>query len=214
MKDLEDDSPPQSIITLEGDQAETQWASETLIVFEQGGASRDLWTVDISDPDNPRAEAYLESEFDLMSMVVSPDGSLAAYRSTESGQAEIYVRSFPTPGGPTLVSQEGGDAPFWSPDGNTLYSAFTAGGVGGPEVALSAARLQRSPAPVVLSSQTLFTTAVNARPLGSSLHPEGDRFIFVQNTVEVDAQTGEVDPERLILVLNFAEELRRRAAGN
>jgi len=67
---------------------------------------------------------------------------------------------------------------------------------------------------VVLSSQTLFTTAVNARPLASSLHPDGGRFIFVQNTVEVDAQTGDVDPERLILVLNFAEELRRRAAGN
>ncbi|HSH74111.1 MAG TPA: protein kinase, partial [Longimicrobiales bacterium] len=122
VKDLGDDSPPRSIITLAANQRVTQWPSDSLIVFERGQAgSRDLWTVDISDPNNPVAEDYLTSEADLRHMVLSPDGTLAAYRSSESGRNEISIRSFPEPGAPTIVSQGGGDVPFWSPDGGTLY---------------------------------------------------------------------------------------------
>ena len=74
VKDLNDDSPPRSIITLAGNQIPTQWPSDTLIVFESGTASLgDLWTVNLSDPENPRAEAYFESEADLGRMAVSPD---------------------------------------------------------------------------------------------------------------------------------------------
>ena len=79
--------------------------------------------VNLADPDGARAEAYLSSEADLRRTVVSPDGTLAAYTSDESGQYEIYIRSFPEPGAQTVVSQGGGDVPFWSPDGNTLYYA-------------------------------------------------------------------------------------------
>ena len=79
--------------------------------------------VNLSDPDSARAEPYLTAEADLRRIAVSPDGSLAAYRSDESGQDEIYIRSFPDPGERTLVSQGGGTVPFWSPDGNTLYYA-------------------------------------------------------------------------------------------
>ena len=77
--------------------------------------------VDLSDPDSARAEPYLSSEADLRSIAVSPDGTLAAYQSNESGQYEIYIRSFPDPGERTLVSGGGGNVPFWSPDGNILY---------------------------------------------------------------------------------------------
>ncbi len=205
VKDLNDDSPPRSIITLEANQDVMQWPSDTLIVFErrQDGNS-DLWTVNISDPDNPIAEAYLSSEADLQRISVSPDGTLAAYRSNESGSLEIYVRSFPDPGERTIVSQGGGGVPFWSPDGNTLYYAVPGGEV-------RAARLQRNPVPVVLSTDSLFTRGPGVEPYpGSALHPDGDGFILARNVgTATVSEADATQPDRLILVQNFFEELRQ-----
>ena len=183
VKNLDDDLAPRSIITLEANVFVTQWPSDSLIVFErrQGGA-RDLWTVDLSDPDNPRAEDYLSSEADLRYMVVSPDGTLAAYRSNESGRDEIYVRSFPDPGGLTIVSEGGGGTPFWLPEGNTLYYAR-------PPGLFTAARIERDPVPVVVSRDLLFTVTLGIIPpfQGSGLHPDGDRFILARNVGTTDA---------------------------
>ena len=138
--------------------------------------------VNLSDPDNPIAEAYL---------------------SNESGGFEIYIRSFPEPGGLTRVSQGGGAVPFWSPDGNTLYYVAP-GGV------FMAARLQRDPVPVVLSTDALFTlTGGGVEPFpGSALHPDGDRFILARTPARATAPDGDaLQPDPLILVQNFFEEL-------
>ena len=73
VRTLDDDSPVRSLITLQRNQEPTQWPSDTLIVFESGGAgpaNRDLWTLNLSDPDNPRAEAYLSSQASLSSIKV------------------------------------------------------------------------------------------------------------------------------------------------
>ena len=209
VKDLNDDSPPRLITTLERNQYPIQWPSDTLIVFESGGntADRDLWMVNVSDPDNPIAEAYLSSEANLRRISVSPDGTLAAYRSDESGRNEIYIRSFPEPGERTVVSQGGGLTPFWSPDGNTLYYLRAVDGIQGE---IMAARLQRDPVPVVLSTDTLFSAAGDEPFPGSALHPDGDRFIFTRSASAGTVAEGDAErPERLILVQNFFEELRQ-----
>ena len=210
VKNLNDDSPPRSIITLDGNQNPTQWPSDSLIVFESGeGGLGDLWTVNLSDRDNPRAEAYLEAEANLRRMVVSPDGTLAAYRSNESGQNEIYIRSFPKAGERTLVSESGGLVPLWSPDGNTLYY-YT-----GSEQSVMAARLQRDPVPVVLSTDVLFNPAPHGEPsAGSALHPDGDRFILAQNAGTGDVEEGVADRRRFVLVTDWFEELRQRMGSN
>ena len=208
VKDLTDNFLPRSVITLPANQLPTQWPSDTLIVFERGeGGLGDLWTVDLSDPDSARAVAYLSSEADLRRMVVSPDGTLAAYRSNESGQIEVYVRSFPDPGERTKVSENGGAKPFWSPDGNTLYyERFDPAG----ESTFMAARTERDPVPVVLSTDSLFTVAsITALAAGSALHPDGDRFILAQNVSTSGVEDGAPEPSRLILVQNFFEELKR-----
>ena len=173
---------------------------------EEGGLG-DLWTVDLSDPDSARAVAYLSSEADLRRMVVSPDGTLAAYRSNESGQIEVYVRSFPDPGERTKVSENGGAKPFWSPDGNTLY--YLRGD--GVDRTIWAARMQRNPVPVVVSRDSLFTASeiVGFRQ-GSGLHPDGDRFIFAQSVGTAAAEGGAPVRRPLILVNNFFEELKAR----
>ena len=153
VKRLDDDTPAELLITLPGGQRPVQWPSDTLIVFNRGPPPADLWVLDLSDPGNPRAEVYLEQEADLREPVVSPDGTMAAYSSDETGTPEIYVRSFPDPDERTPVSEGGGDFPRWSPDGNTVYY-WTTGGVG---VTFVAARLRREPPPIVLSRDSLFT---------------------------------------------------------
>ena len=207
VKDLDDDSQPRSIITLDANQWPTQWPSDTLIVFEQRPNSSELWMVNLSDPDSARAAAYLSAEARLRKIVVSPDGTLAAYASNESGQSEIYIRSFPDPGERTLVSQTAAFVPFWSPDGNTLYYETFRAGVS----PFMAARIQRNPVPVVLSRDALFTMPSLVQPFaGSGLHPDGDRFILAKHVSTADADEGAAEPERLIMITNWFEELRQR----
>jgi len=205
VKTLDDNAPARSMIRLAGDQIPTQWPSDTLIVFESGSPA-DLWMLNLADPDNPRAEAYLEQEWDFGHIMVSPDGDLAAYVSNESGSDEVYIRSFPEPDGPTLVSQGGGWYPLWSPDGSTIFYSAPPGVT---TVTFWAARIQRDPTPVVLRRDTLF--AGNYNRGASDLHPDGDRLVIQQYSASSVESAGEVaERERFIVVVNWFEELRER----
>jgi Tol biopolymer transport system component len=51
----------------------------------------------------------------------SPDGSLVAYRSTQTGRSEVFVATFPQPGARWQVSQNGGGEPRWRGDGRELF---------------------------------------------------------------------------------------------
>ena len=51
----------------------------------------------------------------------SPDGRWIAYTSDEAGQANVYVQSFPGPGGKYQVSKDGGLQPVWRADGKELF---------------------------------------------------------------------------------------------
>jgi serine/threonine protein kinase len=58
----------------------------------------------------------------------APDGRWVAYRSSEAGKNEIYVRPFDSSdpsssaaGGPRQVSKDGGDDPHWRSDGKELF---------------------------------------------------------------------------------------------
>jgi hypothetical protein len=53
--------------------------------------------------------------------VISPDGRFLAYLSNESGRTEVYVRSFPGPGGKWQISNEGGVQPLWARNGRELF---------------------------------------------------------------------------------------------
>ncbi len=100
--------------------------------------------------------------------------------------------------------------PSWSPDGNTVYywrneSPFV--------LTFMAARIQRQPTPVVLSRDSLFTREMVVSGGGNvvayDLNAEGDRLIVAQTATGANAGESVNEPDRLILVQNFFEELRQ-----
>jgi hypothetical protein len=64
---------------------------------------------------------FLNSPFNEEYPAFSPDGRWLAYASNESGNTEVYVRSFPSPGGKWQVSTGGGGFPKWSRSSKELF---------------------------------------------------------------------------------------------
>jgi Tol biopolymer transport system component len=64
---------------------------------------------------------FLETRGSERSGLISPDGKWVAYASTESGDWEIYVTTFPGAAGKWQVSRGGGTEPHWRGDGKELY---------------------------------------------------------------------------------------------
>jgi serine/threonine protein kinase/Tol biopolymer transport system component len=64
---------------------------------------------------------YVQTDYQENQPRLSPDGRWLAYRSNESKRNEIFVVSFPQPGGKWQISTSGGQAPVWSRDGRELF---------------------------------------------------------------------------------------------
>jgi serine/threonine protein kinase/Tol biopolymer transport system component len=58
---------------------------------------------------------------DTSAWSLSPDDSLLAYQSVQSGRIEVYVVDFPGFTKRDIVSREGGRHPMWDPAGNQLF---------------------------------------------------------------------------------------------
>jgi hypothetical protein len=70
----------------------------------------------------PTPHLFDPSRFNQGLGQVSPDGRWLAYASIESGRFEIYVQSFPKPGGGKWqISKDGGTSPKWRSDGRELF---------------------------------------------------------------------------------------------
>jgi serine/threonine protein kinase/Tol biopolymer transport system component len=67
---------------------------------------------------------FLQGEFNERYAQFSPDGRWIAYTSDESGRSEIFVTSFPGPGGKWQISREGGFLPRWRRDGKEIFYLY------------------------------------------------------------------------------------------
>ncbi|MGH9317466.1 MAG: TolB family protein, partial [Thermoanaerobaculia bacterium] len=63
----------------------------------------------------------VQGAFNELVASFSPDGRFVAYQSNESGRPEIYVQTFPNPGGKWQVSTSGGVDPAWRADGKEIF---------------------------------------------------------------------------------------------
>jgi serine/threonine-protein kinase len=136
---------------------------------------------------------------------VSPDGRWMAYGSTQSGQYEVYVTSYPDARGRWQISTGGGRQPAWSRDGRELFYRDFNG-------ALIAVPVTRSPTFAAGPGRKLFEDAAYAGA-GSSLSDrtfdvsaDGRRFLMIRMNAP---------PRRsLAVVQNWFDELTRRVPVN
>jgi serine/threonine-protein kinase len=155
----------------------------------------------------------LDEDYDEAAPAVSPDGRWLAYGSNETGRYEIFVRPFPNvDDGKVQVSSTGGTAPIWSTDGSEIFYHDS-------QANLVAASFETDPSFRVTGRTSLFSVpqgfvgrgGTNAFITGLyDVAPDG-RFLMMR---PAGAPSGEADAEgdqsRVILVLNWFEELTRR----
>jgi len=104
------------------DKNPTDWsADERFVVYEAQGpkTGADVWVLPTTGDRKPFP--LLRSEFNEQQGRVSPDTRWIAYTSDETGRPEVYVQSFPTPGGKWQISTSGGADPRWRRDGRELF---------------------------------------------------------------------------------------------
>lgn len=167
----------------------------------------DVWVLPIDGKRQPRP--FYQSRFPDVAAKFSPDGKWVVYCSTESGRPEVYVQPWPGPGPKIQVSSEGGTDPLWRRDGKEIFYR------NGDKMMAVEASLQPSFQPVKpqmlwersyshgLSSSCGFggPTATNY-----DVSLDGQRFLMIK-----DKDSG-VNSTRIIVVLNWVEELKRLEA--
>jgi hypothetical protein len=145
--------------------------------------------------------ALIATEFQEHSPSLSPDGHWLAYVSNESGRREVYVRPFPNVGAAKWqVSTSGGSEPLWANSGRELFFKNR-------NAELVAVSVQTRPAFRILISQPLFSVRgyyTETLHTSYAVSPDDRSFLFVRRLG--------TDEGRLVLVLNWFEELNHTAA--
>jgi Tol biopolymer transport system component len=153
------------------------------LVYQSRGKDTgwDIWVMPTSGDAKPYP--YLKTPFAELLPVVSPDGRYLAYHSNESGRNEVYVQTFPQPGGKWQVSTAGGNEPQWRADGKELF--YLAPGQKLTSVAVDTSNGFTAGLPKPLFQARLETGTARDRYLPT---PDGSRFLVV-GTLGRDAIT-------------------------
>jgi hypothetical protein len=131
-----------------------------------------------------------------------------AYVSDESGRMEIYVRPFPEvdKGGKWQVSVAGGESPLWSRDGREL---FYRNGDSVIAVAVQTEPVFKHGKPEVLF-QGKYVPAPNQNNPMWDVHPDGNRFMMMKDAASAGEPANPPDSRKIVIVLNWFEELKQR----
>ena len=166
----------------------------------------DAWVLPLEGGPQPKPVA--RSRYGEGSAKFSPDGRWVAYASDESGRAEVYVQAFPGPGPKVQISNAGGFDPVWPRSGGELY--YRSG------KKMMAASISLSPE-LRASAPRLLWEGNYSDGVGSScgmpgvsssnydITPDGQRFLMVRD------EDLSVVGTRVVVILNWAEELRARS---
>jgi len=141
----------------------------------------------------------------------SPDGKWVVYCSQESGKAEVYVQPWPGPGPKIQISSDGGWDPLWRADGKEIFYR------NGPRmmvVAVSTGTPFQAGRPQVLwEGEYTFGLSSScgvrgATATGYDVSRDGQRFLMIKDN------DGNTYSTKVVVVLNWVEELKRIMAGN
>ena len=178
--------------------------------FDQKNAQSgdDAWVLPLAGGE--AAQPVANSRFDEGSAKFSPDGRWIAYSSAESGRPEVYIQPFPGPGPKVQVSSDAGIDPQWRRAGGELYYRSRGRMM---VVSVATSPTLRVSAPRQLWVEQSYTTGSGSScgmpgvtSSNYDVTPDGQRFLMVR-----DDDVG-VASTRVVVVMNWAEELRARTA--
>ena len=155
----------------------------------------DIWLLNY--PEN-KAEVFLSTIFREGSPAFSPDGRWIAYVSDESGIEEIYLRPFPAKEPKVTISNEGGQRPFWSPDGSELFY------LSGRQLMVVPMQYQPSLNPGI--SEKLFELPPGFE-LANGMSSDGKKFLALKSGTE-----GESNSPHLVVVMNWFKEVKQKTS--
>src|SRR5579859_361469 len=159
-------------------------------------AKREVWILPLFGDRKPFA--FVQSQFDVADAAFSPDCKWVAFTSSDPGQPEVYVISFPDGARKYQVSTGGGESPRWRADGKELF--FLAS----QNANLMAANVEPNGLGLTLGTpHPLFQMLGIGYRLGLyDARPDGQRFL-----INGDTQT--ISNVPLTLVSNWTSELRK-----
>jgi serine/threonine-protein kinase len=99
----------------------TSWSPDGLVAYVEltGVRAADILVLPFEGEREP--ETVLGTPYNERNAVFSPDGRWMAFTSNRSGQAEVYVKSYPGQGGIVPISTDGGLEPVWARSGKELF---------------------------------------------------------------------------------------------
>ena len=167
----------------------------------KGAGMEDVFAIPMSGTPRTMRPA-VASRFNEQTGEVSPDSKWIAYVSDETGQVQVYVQPFLTPGGRTLISAGRATEPAWMSNNELAY-------VNNDTDSITVARLEFG-----ATTKVTRTGLFDARPYvrGSQgfrnydVSRDGKSFIFLKRL----SATKAVEP---IVVLNWIEEVKRLMAA-
>ena len=173
------------------------WSPDDRYVVYDTTSPGSLWILPLFGDRKP--SLFVQGSTEAREARFSPNGHYIAYSSNETGNYEIYVRSFPDPTSKWQVSSGGGAHPEWRHDGKELYF-ISSGKLVAMDVSTDGPQFQSGvPKPLF---------AVDFRPdrgSGNGVYAvtaDGQRFLAVTN---VEQQT--IAP--VTVVMNWAADLKR-----
>jgi serine/threonine-protein kinase len=149
------------------------------------------------------AQSLLQTEFTTFGGEVSPDGHWLAYNANDSGQPQVYVRSFPDiKGGLWQITAAGGSRPAWAHSGKELFYLDA-------HNSMMVVPVQTSPVFSFGTPTKLFDgpwyTGVPGRTY--DVTADGQRFLMIKEAMNTDPAAAQ---SMLHVVVNWAEELKQR----
>ncbi len=172
--------------------------------METTGTAADVWILPLYGDRTPRP--FVRTKFAEGSAKFSPDGKWVAYCTTEPGKTEVFVQPWPGRGPTIQISSDGGTDPVWSHDGKEL---FYRNGDKMMVVAVSTSPTFKASKPAVLwegrysHGMTSSCGPPGATETNYAVSNDGQRFLMVQDANQDLIST------RIVVVLNFVEELKR-----
>src|SRR5262249_4767982 len=173
-----------------------QTSQTDLMILPMEGDEASGWT-----PGKPTV--FLSNGFTALEPAFSPDGRWLAYSANDNGRFEVYVRPYPARGRKCQISIDGGLHETWSRSRHELLCARLDGRI--MVVSFSAdGDWFKADKPRQWSERRL-TQRPRYRPF--DIHPDGERLALAV----VEERAAAAPQDRVVIVFNFFDELRRIA---